>query len=72
MSLDPAWLFLSLVIGGVGLGLFLYGKKQSRWPHMVAGLVLMGYTYFVEGTLAMVAIALAVLAALWWAVRQGW
>jgi len=72
MSLDPGWLFLSLLISGVGFGFFLYGKKQSRWPHLVAGLVLMGYTYFVEGALAMVAIALAVLAALWWAVRRGW
>jgi len=72
MSLDPGWIFLSLIIGGVGLGLFLYGKKQSRWPHLVAGLILMGYTYFVGSALAMVAIALAVLAILWWAVRRGW
>lgn len=70
--MDPAWLFASLVISGVGFGLFLYGKKQARWPHMVAGIVLMGYTYFVESLPATVAIAVLVLGALWWVVRLGW
>ncbi len=72
MSFDPTWLFLSLVISGVGLALFIYGKKQERIPHLVAGLILMGYTYFVTSTLWMLAVAALILAALWWAVRQGW
>ena len=72
MSFEPGALFLSLIISGVGLGFFIYGKKQSRWPQLIAGLVLMGYTYFVGSPFWMVAIALAVLAALWWAIRQGW
>jgi len=28
VSFDPTWLFLSLIISGVGLALFIYGKKQ--------------------------------------------
>jgi len=39
MSFDPTFLFLSLIPGGVGFVLFVYGKKQQRWPHMVAGLL---------------------------------
>ena len=31
MALDPMWLFLSLIPGGVGFVLFVYGKKQQRW-----------------------------------------
>jgi hypothetical protein len=72
MSLDPGWIFLSLLISGVGTGFFIYGKKQSRYPHLVAGLLLIGYTYFVESLVGLVVIAVAILAALWWAVRRGW
>ena len=33
MSLDPTWLFLSLIPSGIGFVLFMYGKKQERWLH---------------------------------------
>jgi hypothetical protein len=38
---DPTWIFLSLIPGGIGFVLFVYGKKQQRWPHLVAGLAMM-------------------------------
>ena len=66
------WLFVSLLIGAVGMALFLYGKKQSRIPHLVAGLVLGIYPYFVTSIFWMVVVALVVLGGLWWAVRRGW
>jgi len=72
LSFDPTWLFLSLIISGVGLALFIYGKKQGRIPQLVAGLILMGYTYIVTSTLWMIVLAALILGALWWAVRQGW
>ncbi len=72
MSLDPAWLLVSLVISGVGLGLFLYGKKQARIPHLVVGIVLMVYTYAVSSVFWMVMIGLLLLGALWLFVRLGW
>jgi hypothetical protein len=72
MSLDPGLLFLSLVTSGAGFVLFVYGKKQERWPQLVAGLVLMVYPYFVD-TLAMsVGVAIAVVAIMWLAIRQGY
>ncbi len=72
MSLDPGSLFLSLLISVVGLGFFIYGKKQRRAPQLVAGVVLMGYSYFVSSVVWMLVIAAAVLAALWSVVRLGW
>jgi len=72
MSLDAGWLFLSILISAVGLGIFIYGKKQQRAPQLVAGLVLMGYSYFVSSTVWMLAIAAAVLAVLWSVVQLGW
>ncbi len=72
MSFSPTWLFLSLIISGVGLALFIYGKKQGRIPQLVAGLVLMVYTYVVTSTLWMLVIAALILVGLWWVVRLGW
>jgi hypothetical protein len=71
-SISASWLFLSLLIGGVGLALFVYGKKQERPPQLVSGLALMIYPYFVHGAAAMVGIGCLVLAALWVVLRWGW
>ncbi len=72
MSLDPGSLFLSILISVLGLGFFIYGKKQRRAPQLVAGVVLMGYSYFVSSVVWMLVIAAAVLTALWSVVRLGW
>jgi hypothetical protein len=72
MSLDPGSLFVSILISAVGLGIFIYGKKQRRAPQLVAGIVLMGYGYFVGSVAWMLVIAAAVLTALWSVVRLGW
>ncbi len=72
MSLDPGSLFLSILISVVGLGFFIYGRKQRRAPQLLAGVVLMGYSYFVSSTVWMLAIAAAVLTALWSVVHLGW
>lgn len=72
MSFDATSLLLSLPISSLGLVLFLYGRKQQRSPHLVAGLVFMVYPYFVSNPWAMVAVGLALGGGLWWAVRLGW
>jgi branched-subunit amino acid transport protein len=70
--MDPTWLFLSLIPSGVGFGVFVYGKKQQSWPHLIAGLVLLVYPYFTESVTALVGVGIAVLAGLWLAIRLGW
>ena len=72
MSFDPTFLFLSLIPGGVGFVLFVYGKKQQRWPHMVAGLLFMVYPYFTSSLVSLVAGGAAIAFALWYAIRLGW
>ncbi len=69
---DPSSLFVSLVIGSVGFVLVAYGKKQQRWPHAIAGLLLMVYPYFVDDWLVMGGVGAAICAGLWWAVRAGY
>ena len=72
MSFDPTWLFLSLIPSGIGFVLFVYGKKQQRWPHMLAGIVFSVYPYFTPTILSMVLIGVALGVGLWAAVRAGW
>ncbi len=72
MSLDPSWLFLSLIPGGIGFVLFIYGKKQGRWPQLVAGLLFMVYPYFATSVTSLLAIGAALGAVLWYLLRLGW
>jgi hypothetical protein len=71
MDLDGNSLLASLLIGLVGTAIFMYGKKQSRFPQMLVGGVLVVYPYFVSNVAVMAAIAVGLVAALWGAVRVG-
>lgn len=64
-------LFSSLVVSSVGFGLYLYGKKQARFPHLIVGIAMMGFPYFVPGPLAMFGVAGALGLGLFFAVRSG-
>jgi hypothetical protein len=72
MNLDPTWLFVSLIPGGIGFVLLAYGKKQQRWPHVVAGLLFLVYPYFTASVMALVATGAAIGLLLWYTVRLGW
>jgi hypothetical protein len=65
-------LFLSFVVGSVGLALFIYGKKQTRIPQLVAGILLMAYPYFIGNLWLMAGIAVGILVLLGVAVRMGY
>ena len=71
MSFEPGQLFLSVVTGTIGLALFIYGKKQARWPQMAVGLALMVYPYFLTGTVPIIGVGLALGALLWGMLRRG-
>ncbi len=70
--MDPNGLLASMLISSIGLVTFLYGKKQGRVPQLAIGLVLLVYSYFVSSVAWMFAIAVALLALLWFLVRLGW
>ncbi len=52
--------------------LFVYGKKQERWPQLVAGLLFMVYPYFTSSVPALVAVGMTLAVGLWTATRLGW
>jgi uncharacterized membrane protein len=72
VTLDPTWLFFSLIPGGIGFVLFVYGKKQQRWPQLLAGIALIAYPYFTPTVLSMAIVGALIVAGLWTALRLGW
>jgi hypothetical protein len=71
VPIDGNALLLSLAIGCVGVACFVYGKRQGRFPQMLAGAALSIYPYFVSNLVVMAAIAVAVMVLLWVSVRLG-
>jgi hypothetical protein len=57
--MDTSIILWSLLFGSIGLGFFVYGKKQKAVVPLVSGLVLMIYPYFVSNTILLVAIGAA-------------
>ena len=71
-ALDPWWLFLSLIPGGMGFVLFVYGKKQQRWTLMAFGVAFTAYPYFTQTIPSLVVVGTARRVARWLAMRGGW
>ena len=70
MHFSLAGLLLGTLFSAVGAGLFLYGKRQARVPHLVCGMVLAIVPWFVTGVAALLGVGivftLAPFAAAWW------
>lgn len=71
MDFSPAWMLASLLVSTVGMGFFLYGKKQTRIPQLLAGLALMLESVVVPSPTWMYVSAGLVLAGLWALLRAG-
>jgi hypothetical protein len=48
---DPNGLFVALVAGAFGMAYFVYGKRQTRFVPMIAGILLCVYPYFIDSLL---------------------
>jgi hypothetical protein len=71
VDLSFGGLLVALVVGAVGVGFFIYGRKQARIPHLIAGILLLAYPYFIPNPWVSAAIAAVILVALWLSVRMG-
>lgn len=45
---DPSTLMLGIVFGSIGLGFFVYGKKQKATIPFISGIGLMALPYFIS------------------------
>lgn len=71
MSFDPASILASLMISGIGFVLFKYGRGKQRIPHIVAGVSMMVYPYFVDNVSLMGGIFGILCVLLWGATYLG-
>jgi hypothetical protein len=53
-------LVLGVIFGSVGLGYFLYGKKQRAVVPLVSGLALMVVPYFISNTVGLVLVGVVI------------
>lgn len=49
-------LLFGVLFGSIGLGYFIYGKKQKIVVPFIVGILLMTYSYFIENTMLLVGI----------------
>ena len=71
IEFTAGWMLASLLVSTVGFGLFLYGKKQTRFPQLLVGLAMMIYPAFVGSTALMLGIFGLLCGGVWVAVRAG-
>ena len=60
---NPTSLLSGIVTSALGVGYFLYGKRQARFAPLLAGLLLCVYPYFVDSVVWLVVIGVALAAA---------
>ncbi|MCH7392958.1 amino acid transport protein [Acinetobacter dispersus] len=60
--MNATQLFLGVIFSSIGLGYFMYGKKQKMTVPLVCGLVLMLFTYFIDNTamISIIGVALSI------------
>jgi hypothetical protein len=59
--LNESLLLWGLLFGSIGLGFFVYGKKQRSVVPLVCGLALMAFPYFVSNTILVVVIGIVLM-----------
>ena len=63
--MDANVLMIGVLVSAIGMGMFIYGKKAIRWPHLVVGIALMLLPFVVYSVLGLSLITLALLALAW-------
>ena len=59
---DEASIVWSVLFGAIGVGYFIYGRKQNRLVPLLSGVGLMVVPYFIDGATVMVAACVAMMA----------
>ena len=69
---SPSFLFASLIWGSIGVGYFIYGKKQQSFPAMIAGILMIVVSYFVGSALLMSLICILLIVAVYMLLKRGY
>ena len=68
--MDTTTLMVSLLFGALGMGYFMFGKKERRMVPLFAGVLLMVVPYFIANVIVLV-ISCVLLTAVPFVVREG-
>lgn len=61
-ALNASTLLWGVLFGSIGLGFFIYGRKQRAIVPLACGLALMVFPYFVSGSVPLVVIGAVLMA----------
>jgi hypothetical protein len=70
--LDLNFLFASLIWGSIGVGYFIYGKKQQSIVPLIAGVLMITTSYFASSAWVMTAICLGLMTAAYVLLKNGY
>lgn len=60
--MDVASLLWGVLFSSIGLGYFIYGRKQQQLVPLLSGIGLMGFTFFVSNNWLLVGIGVGLMA----------
>ncbi len=66
------FLFASLIWGSIGLGYFIYGKKQSSLSPMIGGVLLIAVSFLVGSALVMSLVCIGLVIAVYFLRKNGY
>lgn len=69
---NMSFLLASLLWGSVGVGYWIYGKKQREMIPMIGGVLMIAVSYFVSSWFLMSLLSIALMVAVYWLVKQGY
>ena len=61
--MTTAGILIGILTGAVGVGYFIYGKRQTKFVPLVSGMLLCVYPYFLSSVTWMVVIGAMLIAA---------
>ena len=69
---NTQFLFASLIWESIGIGYFIYGKKQKSWVPMVGGAMMIAASYFAGSALLMSLLCAGLMVAVYVLLKQGY
>mgnify|MGYP003473441658 len=71
-NISSSFLIASLIWGSVGVGFFIYGKKQRLMIPLFGGIALIAISYLIASALYMSLASIGIIALIWFLHRQGY
>jgi hypothetical protein len=69
---DASFLFASLLWGSIGVGYFIFGKKQGAMMPMIGGILMIAASYVISSWLLMSLICIGLIVAVYWLMKHGY